>query len=234
MSTIDYHLEELAIARTPSDPRHIRPVWPERCRSLLDLGCGIGQNLLDHEWSPDTLVCGVDIDVEALAYGQALAPQLCFVCARGERLPFQDHSFDAVIARVSLPFMHLPSALQEVARVVKPGGFVWFTLHPLAMLHARLFTALRTLHVKDFVYSLYVLVNSLGWHLTGQQFRYPLNRQRCESVQTIGGIRRAMKHVGFTQVQTEYGRFFIVTARKPGLSSGLAVKEEILCVASAA
>ena len=45
MSAINYHLEELKIARTPGDPRHIRPALPDRCGSLLDLGCGIGQNL---------------------------------------------------------------------------------------------------------------------------------------------------------------------------------------------
>ena len=233
MSAINYHLEELKIARTPGDPRHIRPALPDRFGSLLDLGCGIGQNLLDCALPPETLACGVDIDAEALAFGRRLAPQLCLVCARGERLPFQDHSFDVVMARVSLPFMHLPSALREVARVVKPGGYVWCTLHPWAMLRARLRDALRTLNLKDFVYSIYILINGLCFHLTGRQFRYPLNRQRCESFQTVGGMTRAMQRAGFEQVQTDYGRFFVVTASKRNPSSLLATKEDKLCVASA-
>lgn len=233
MSTIPYHLEELQIARTPGDPRHLRPVLPERFARLLDLGCGIGQNLLDCALPPGALACGVDVDAEALAYGYRLAPQLGLVCARGERLPFAAHSFDVVVARVSLPFMHLPSALSEIARVVKPDGYVWFTLHPWAMLQARLRESLHTRNLQDLVYSIYILVNGLCFHLTGRQFRFPLNRQRCESFQTIGGMTRALQRVGFEQIHIEADRFFIVTASKRNPAAVREAKEENVCVASA-
>lgn len=234
MNAIDYHLEELAIARTPGDPRWIMPVLPDRFESILDLGCGIGQTLMACELKPETFVCGVDIEAEALAFGQELTPRIHFVCAQGERLPFRDRAFEIVISRVSLPYMHIPCALQEIARVITPNGYVWFTLHPFARWREDTMNALRTGNLKGVVYGLYVLLNGICLHLIGRQFRYPLNRHRCESFQTIGGITRAMQQAGFEQVRTEYGRFFVVTAVMRDRVPSTEAKEETLCVEFAA
>jgi ubiquinone/menaquinone biosynthesis C-methylase UbiE len=234
MNAIDYHLGELGIARTPGDPRRILPVLPDRFGSILDLGCGIGQTLIDCELKPGTFACGVDIEAEVLAFGQKLTPHLHFVCAQGERLPFRDRSFEVVISRVSLPYMEIPRALQEIARVVTPGGSVWFTLHPFAQWRADTMNALRAGNLKGIIYAIYILLNGIYFHLTGRQFRYPLKRNRCESFQTIGSITRAMQQAGFEQVRTELGRFFVVTAVMRDRSPSSVAKEETLCVESAA
>lgn len=234
MSTIDYHLGELEIARTPGDPRRVMPVLPDFFGSILDLGCGVGQTLIACELKPETFVCGVDIDAEALAFGKELSPHICFARARGERLPFRNQSFEVVISRVTLPFTHIPSALQEIARVLKPGGYVWFTLHPFTRLREDAIGAIRSGNLKSFVYQIYTLINGICLHLTGRQFRFPLNRNRCESFQTVGGITKAMYRAGFERVHAECGRFFIVTAVKRDCSPFTDSKEETLCVASAA
>ncbi len=52
------------------------------------------------------------------------------VQAAAERLPFESTSFDAVVAYNSLHFMDLSVALQEVMRVLRPGGF-FASIHPL-------------------------------------------------------------------------------------------------------
>ena len=49
----------------------------------------------------------------------------------GEKLDFPDDSFDAVVSIGVLTLGHAPArSLYELARVVKPGGFVIFTLRP--------------------------------------------------------------------------------------------------------
>jgi ubiquinone/menaquinone biosynthesis C-methylase UbiE len=234
MNAIDYHLEELEIARTPGDPRWIMPTLPARFSSILDLGCGIGQTLIACELKPETFACGVDIEAEVVAFGQALTPRFHFVCAQGERLPFRERSFEVVISRVALPYMEIPRALAEIARVVTPGGYVWFTLHPFARWREDTRNALRAGNLKGVIYAIYVLLNGICFHLTGRQFRYPLKRQRCESFQTIGSITRAMQQAGFEQVRTKLGRFFVVTAVMPDRAPTAAAKEETLCVESAA
>jgi ubiquinone/menaquinone biosynthesis C-methylase UbiE len=72
------------------------------------------------ELNDHVFACGADIDEAALRHGKELAPGIHFVCTEGERLPLHDLSFDVVTSRVALPLMHLPKALAEIARVVKP------------------------------------------------------------------------------------------------------------------
>ncbi|MGH9854263.1 MAG: class I SAM-dependent methyltransferase [Blastocatellia bacterium] len=224
----------MEIARTPGDPRWIQPPLPGDLSAVLDVGCGVGQTLITCELKPDAFVCGVDVDGESLAFGKGLAPRIHFVRAPGERLPFHDDSFGMAIARVSLPFMNLPVALQEIARVIKPGGHVWFTLHPFNMLRERVGAMVRSMNLNGLVFAIYILINGMWFHLTGRLFRYPLRRERIESFQTIGGMTRAMRRAGFEQVRIERGRFFVVTAIKRGRLPLTDSEEEKLCVASVA
>jgi len=46
-----------------------------------------------------------------------------FVCQNGHRLPFSGKSFTHVISRVSLNYMHQRTAVAEMVRVLKPGGY---------------------------------------------------------------------------------------------------------------
>jgi len=213
MSEIAYHLRELEIARNVDDASHVLPALPEAFESILDLGCGIGQTLISCDLPPNAFVCGVDIDEEALAYGRTIANHISFVRATGEHLPFADGSFDVVISRVTLPNMHVPNALREISRALKPGGRVWLTLYPMRWVLRRACGSLKTGNLKNFAYLFYVMANGVFFHLTGRQFRFPFNR-RCESFQTISGFTRAMKEAGFENVRAKQNRFFIVTACK--------------------
>jgi ubiquinone/menaquinone biosynthesis C-methylase UbiE len=213
MSEIAYHLGELEIARTVDDARRILPELPEMFESILDLGCGIGQTLITCNLPPKTFACGVDVDEEALAYGRRLADHISFVRASGEHLPFADGSFDVVISRVTLPHMHVPNALREISRALKPGGRVWLTLYPMTWILRRAGESLKDGSLKNLAYQVYVMTNGVFFHLTGRQFRLPFNR-RYESFQTVRGVTRAMKDAGFENVKAEQNRFFIVTASK--------------------
>jgi hypothetical protein len=63
---------------------------------------------------------------------------------------------------------------------------------------------------KGRVYFLYVMLNSLLFHLTGKQFPF---FGRYETFQTEGGMTRALKKCGFTAISITRGKHFVVTAR---------------------
>jgi len=214
-SSLEYHLAEFKIAVSPDDPRRLQPVLPNDFASILDIGCGVGQGLLSLELNDHVFACGADIDEAALRHGKELAPGIHFVCTEGERLPLRDLSFDFVMSRVALPYMHIPKALAEIAREVKPGGQIWFSLHPWSTAYDGLIQGIRSISLKNTLYRLYVIVNGISLHFIGRQFRFPLNRRRCESFQTVFGMRRAMNRAGFVEVKVvRPGHQFIVTAVK--------------------
>ena len=96
---------------------------------LLDAGCGPGSITagLARRVAPGEVV-GVDAEPSVLALARergAGLPNLRFEEASVYGLPFGDDSFDAAYAHQLL--QHLtdpPAALRELARVVRPGGFV--------------------------------------------------------------------------------------------------------------
>lgn len=214
MSTLAYHLEELEIARTVGHPNHVLPNFPLTIDSVLDIGCGAGQTLVACNFTDGTFVCGLDQDTEALSLGRQLTRGIHFLCGQGESLPFENASFAGVFSRVALPYMHIPTALHEMARITKPGGHIWLLLHPFSMTFQSLGSALLSGNPKRIAYQCYILANSLLFHLTGQMIRYPLARKRCESFQTATGITRALQGLGFENIKVEKGRFFVVTAVK--------------------
>lgn len=213
-----YHLGELRISMDTADPRRIMPVLPDRWSRMLDIGSGAGQTLLGLGLPlQGKLVCGGDVDFTALQLGHQLSPQIAFMCARGEQLPFVSASFDFVVSRVAMPYMHVPSVLKEIERILVPGGTVWLALHPIALAWKWLWTDIRSINLKGLVYRTYVLANGLGFHLTGRLCRYPLNSARCESFQTMRGMTKALNKAGLqlshhVQSETE----FVLIARKTG------------------
>lgn len=208
----DYHLAELRIAADPAHPAHLNPPIPAGSR-VLDVGCGAGQTLLAA--ANGSRAVGIDLDLAALALGGALlrderrelAHGIGLVCAAGEALPFRPGSFDQVVCRVALPYMHAPSALAEARSVLAPGGALWLTLHPFAVP----WRALRRGGAKNVLYQLYVLANGLLFHLAQRQLRLP--NGRIESFQTRHAIRRALRNAGFEDVTIARGRHFVATAR---------------------
>jgi len=196
---IAYHLEELAIATTNDDARRSLPVVPAHCRRILDVGCGIGQTLVALNLPSSIEAHGIDIDARAIRYGQQEFPQLTLQQASGERLPYPDAYFDMLLCRVALPYMNIPTALQEFHRVLVPGGTVWATLHPPSMAVVDLRESVLAGSIRNAVYRAYVVVNSVLLHV-GWQFPYPLNRNRIESYQSASAARRAFERSGFTGI----------------------------------
>jgi SAM-dependent methyltransferase len=96
---------------------------------VLDIGCGAGQTLrLLNSNRPGALV-GVDVDLEALAFGSVLnrgdVAKIAFVRASAHTLPFSSGAFSHVICRVGLNYMHQAKALREMVRVLSAGGLLY-------------------------------------------------------------------------------------------------------------
>ena len=89
-------------------------------KRVLDLGCRSGaltQHLLD-----GNEVVGLDVDAAALARAAELGIEPVQANVE-DPLPFEDESFDAVVAGELLEHLQFPDALvDEIRRVLRPGG----------------------------------------------------------------------------------------------------------------
>ncbi len=211
----EYHLSELRIAQDPSAPGHLLPPIPRSCRAVLDVGCGAGQTLIASDLPDSVFACGVDPQVDALALGRTLTDRVQFIASMGETLPFASGTFDFVLSRVALPYTHVPTAAEEMARVLAPGGRLWLTLHPVSMAMSSLRKALTAGSARRTIFALYVLTNALLLHLFRRQVAFPIGRRRYESVQTDRGMTLALRAAGLTDITITRNRFYIVSAIKP-------------------
>ncbi len=105
-------------------------------RRVLDLGCGEGQIArlaFDKGAELAEIVVGIDGSAAQIEEAARRAGGPTYLRGRAERLPFPADAFDAVVTCLVLEHLaDLDAALDEVARVLAPGGrFVLFTNHPL-------------------------------------------------------------------------------------------------------
>lgn len=92
---------------------------------VLDVACGTG--ILAREAvrrvGDRGMVAGVDLSAGMLAVARRLAPKVEFREGAAESLPFQDHSFDAVVSQFGLMlFEDRERAVREMLRVLRSGG----------------------------------------------------------------------------------------------------------------
>lgn len=108
---------------------------------ILDAGCGGGRNL-QYLLKAGFDVHAVDRDATAVAAARELAARLTpapsgkmdarFVQAAVDALPFPDARFDVVLSSAVLHFAgspeHFRAMLEEMWRVLAPGGLLWARL----------------------------------------------------------------------------------------------------------
>ena len=118
----------------PEYEDHILPLVAHHAagaRRVLDIGCGEGQ-VARQLAASGARVVGLDPTVAQItaASGRAGGPR--YLRARAEALPCGDATFDTVVLCAALEHVEdFEGALQEVARVLEPGGrFVLVLAHP--------------------------------------------------------------------------------------------------------
>lgn len=118
--------------------------WPilekqlNKDKSYLDVGCGIGGWVLflnEQRYQ----VKGIDIAARTIRALTEYDPDLDLRIASMTQIPYQDESFDGVLAIGVLEYVEdeVPDAIQEVQRVLKDGG-MFFIEVPIANVLRRL------------------------------------------------------------------------------------------------
>jgi ubiquinone/menaquinone biosynthesis C-methylase UbiE len=169
------------------------------------VGCGSEPDL-----PPTDIQVGLDIDFSLLMQSRRLHPKVLLVCGEGERLPFGDGAFDAVISRVALPYMKLNAAIPEISRVVRPGGHVQMNLHQFDFAWRDLLRRIRSGRPRAIVGGLWAIANGCIFHFLGRTLRLPTSRRFYDSFQTYTGVKRILQQQGFAGIVETY----VITAKK--------------------
>ena len=98
--------------------------------TILDVGVGSGrllEALADRGWA----VSGVDVDPEMIGLAKRRLPDAAerLTVARAEELPFADGTFDFGVVIGVLEYTAVSAAIEELARVLRPGGRALVGLH---------------------------------------------------------------------------------------------------------
>ncbi|MBM3072714.1 23S rRNA (guanine(745)-N(1))-methyltransferase [Lelliottia sp. RWM.1] len=99
----------------------LKEILPESAAAILDIGCGEGYYtamFADVAREKGAETYGLDVAKVAIRAAAKRYSQVVFCVASSHRLPFDDESMDAVIR------IYAPCKAEELARVVKPGGWV--------------------------------------------------------------------------------------------------------------
>jgi len=126
----------------------IKPVWRQRQKvvplaqgRILEIGIGTGLNLEHYDKAKVEKVVGLDPGLDAGLEMHRLARKRVkrvgfvveLVGLSAERISYEDSAFDTVVVTYSLCTIPDPvAALEEMRRVLKPGGKLVFCEHGLA------------------------------------------------------------------------------------------------------
>ena len=88
----------------------------------LEIGCGPG-HITAMLAATGATVTGVDLVPAMIETARSLHPDIAFVEANAEQLPFADDAFDVVLANFVIHHVARPDVVSaEIRRVLKPGG----------------------------------------------------------------------------------------------------------------
>ena len=88
---------------------------------VLDLGCGTGHATAALGASGG-FACGADVDLDTMRLGRRRHAGIHLVAADLERLPFRDGCAEAAFCFSVLQYVDRRRALEEIHRVLRPGG----------------------------------------------------------------------------------------------------------------
>jgi len=99
-----------------------------RGRHVLEVASGTG-HLAAEVLARGASIVGIDVAANMIALARQRVPGATFLEGDAEALPFEDEQFDSVLCCFGLLHFAQPAqALREMARVLRPGGTVSFTV----------------------------------------------------------------------------------------------------------
>lgn len=189
-----------AISQPGSFQAFLDAVADQRVERVLDVGCGIGQMLYPFVAFKGAFGVGIDPTDQACRIGhdfyreRGLSERVRFISAKAETLPFASASFDVVNCGLALPYMNNAGALDEIGRVLRPGGILLLKIHHTRYYLHDLWRGLRSRRLYAMVHAGRVLVVGAIYHLTGRQTSTRI--LGSETFQTRWLLRRELKSRG--------------------------------------
>jgi ubiquinone/menaquinone biosynthesis C-methylase UbiE len=153
--------------------------------SLLEIGSGSGRILSSIRSRDEKLqLTGVDLSAEQTELAKSTHEGIDFLCANGESLPFADESFDFVVFFDYLEHIENPkTSLEEMLRVLKPGGYLYMACPTEAQSIFWLSTKILGTHIKRITAGhiqqfgrreLEQLIDGTGFRIIDEKFSYHL------------------------------------------------------------
>jgi SAM-dependent methyltransferase len=167
---------------------------------VLDVGCGMGQMLYPFVAFRGAFGVGIDPTYQACSMGQdfyathAPTARVRFIYGTAESLPFESASFDVVQCGLALPYMDNARAIDEIARVLRPGGVLLLKIHHARYYLGDLWRGLLSRRLLTMVHASRVLAVGAIYHLTGRQTDTRLLGN--ETFQTRWLLRRELSRRG--------------------------------------
>lgn len=133
-------LENLTLLAAPAIVKHSKLSSKDK---VLDVGCGTGVVAITAA-KTGAQVSGLDLSpqlIERARYNSDLAKlKVDFIEGDVENLPYPDRNFDVVVSQFGHMFAPRPKvAIQEMLRVLKPGGTIAFSTWPPDLFVGKLF-----------------------------------------------------------------------------------------------
>jgi len=127
------HLVNLACGTPPIRKQRMK-IIPRATGRVLEVGIGSGLNIPFYDLSRIKTLTGIDtmlnIPQLALKRIESAGIDIRLVCLSAEKLPIADASFDTVVSTYTLCTLQNPLiALNEIRRVLAPGGRLLFSEH---------------------------------------------------------------------------------------------------------
>lgn len=95
---------------------------------ILDVGCGTGTILQRLSKQCHIYGAGIDVEEKMLKHARKKCPNMDIRCCSCDQTPFEDASFDVLIA--CMAYHHFPNKegfAKEAARLIKPGGKLYIS-----------------------------------------------------------------------------------------------------------
>ena len=97
---------------------------------IIDVGCGTGLVGRELERAGFSNFDGIDISKEMIDIAKRRVYSNLFIGSLNDKLPFADSEYDAALCVGVFTHGHVGSdRLDELARIVKPGGIICFTIN---------------------------------------------------------------------------------------------------------
>ncbi len=130
-SAYDYDNDHLlGTVSQPLSVQIFQEYMKDKSVRIIDVGCGTGLVGVELEKSGFTNFDGIDISQEMIDIAKKRGYSKLFIGSLNESLPFESNEYDAAFCVGVFTHGHVGSdRLEELVRIVKPGGIICFTIN---------------------------------------------------------------------------------------------------------